>query len=67
MKKISKPHAALGAIASLIVVVATANSFSTTPQSNDTTVHIENHSFARPDQAEVKHLELDLAVDFKKK
>ncbi|HCV42005.1 MAG TPA: hypothetical protein DGH68_00865, partial [Bacteroidetes bacterium] len=28
---------------------------------------LENHSFARPTEAEVKHIELDLKVDFTKK
>lgn len=40
---------------------------STNDKGDTTQMHVVNHSFARPDQVIVKHLELDLVVDFTKK
>jgi aminopeptidase N len=55
------------ALTLLIICSAPKGTLTATTPGNDTTASIQNHSFSRPDQAEVKHLELDLTVDFKKK
>src|SRR5436190_4449437 len=50
------------------VCLSSCNQKQTSNQTNDSTMHVTDpHTFARPDEAVVKHLDLDITIDFEQK